>query len=312
MGFGISEILKWGLARLTGAQRTAAVTGVLGETAAGAFVNGAGAAVFTRSGTTTTFPGDTTSSGLLRASLGGFVGGIGVGWNSPNTLTVPSGGRLDFGSSGINSPDLIVLRGAANTLEQRNGANAQTLRVFNAGDSANGEWAQISWQSNNLLIGAAAAGSGQLRSVRLTAFSTQIWSAFTYFATEVGTVGIGIVSRSNGVASLIDASGSDFGRLQFGGASSSYPSLKRSSATLQVRLADDSAFADFQARSLIANSVSRVIPVPVGSLPSASASGAGAEATVNDATSPAWGATVAGGGAVTVGVRSNGTNWIVF
>jgi hypothetical protein len=100
--------------------------------------------------------------------------------------------------------------------------------------------------------------------------------------------------------------------LQFGGATASFPALKLSGVALQARLADDSGFTDFQARSLIANSVSRVIPVPVGSLPSASASGSGAEATVNDATSPAWGATVAGGGAVTVGVRSNGTNWIVF
>ncbi|NBW16668.1 MAG: hypothetical protein EBR82_52695 [Caulobacteraceae bacterium] len=36
---------------------------------------------------------------------------------------------------------------------------------------------------------------------------------------------------------------SDFGRMNFGGDTSSFPALKRSSATLQVRLADDSAYS---------------------------------------------------------------------
>lgn len=56
----------------------------------------------------------------------------------------------------------------------------------------------------------------------------------------------------------------------------------------------------------------KITPVAVASLPSAATAGAGAEAVVNDALTPAWGATVANGGAVVVGVRSNGTNWIVF
>ncbi len=43
-------------------------------------------------------------------------------------------------------------------------------------------------------------------------------------------------------------------QIQVGGSTSSFPMLKRSSATLQARLANDSAFADFGANSLIANS----------------------------------------------------------
>ena len=41
---------------------------------------------------------------------------------------------------------------------------------------------------------------------------------------------------------------SDFGRMMFGGTTSSFPALKRSSTTLQARLADDSAYAPIQGK----------------------------------------------------------------
>ncbi|KKC27447.1 hypothetical protein [Sphingomonas sp. SRS2] len=50
----------------------------------------------------------------------------------------------------------------------------------------------------------------------------------------------------------------------------------------------------------------------VATLPSASGVGAGAIAYVTDASAPSWGATVAGGGAVGVGVQSNGSAWKVI
>jgi hypothetical protein len=49
----------------------------------------------------------------------------------------------------------------------------------------------------------------------------------------------------------------------------------------------------------------------VANLPSAAESGSGARAFVSDATSPTFGATVVGGGAVKVPVYSDGTNWKV-
>lgn len=48
---------------------------------------------------------------------------------------------------------------------------------------------------------------------------------------------------ADGVITLIDTSGANFNRLQLGGTSASYPALKRSSATIAFRLADDSADA---------------------------------------------------------------------
>lgn len=49
----------------------------------------------------------------------------------------------------------------------------------------------------------------------------------------------------------------------------------------------------------------------VATLPDAAASGSGARAFVSDALTPAFGATVVGGGAVKVPVYSDGTNWKV-
>lgn len=49
----------------------------------------------------------------------------------------------------------------------------------------------------------------------------------------------------------------------------------------------------------------------VATLPSAADSGLGARSFVSDALTPAFGATVAGGGVVATPVYSDGTNWIV-
>ncbi len=54
-------------------------------------------------------------------------------------------------------------------------------------------------------------------------------------------------SPSDGLVLMTNALATDFSRLQFGGTTSSFPALKRSTTTLQVRLADDSAFAGITA-----------------------------------------------------------------
>jgi hypothetical protein len=53
---------------------------------------------------------------------------------------------------------------------------------------------------------------------------------------------------SNGVLTISNFAENDFGRLQFGGTTSSFPALKRSTTYLQARLADDSAFAPIQGK----------------------------------------------------------------
>jgi hypothetical protein len=83
---------------------------------------------------------------------------------------------------------------------------------------------------------------------------------------------IGWLSRSamyspaDGVVKLVDGGGTDFGRLQFGGETASFPALKRSSTSLQARLADDSAFAPLQGMLRTDNAYAAGAIVPTGSI----------------------------------------------
>ena len=57
-----------------------------------------------------------------------------------------------------------------------------------------------------------------------------------------------ISSTVDGNIYLTNNAINDFGRLQFGGTTNLFPAIKRSSTTLQARLADDSAFAPIQGK----------------------------------------------------------------
>lgn len=61
--------------------------------------------------------------------------------------------------------------------------------------------------------------------------------------------------------------------------------------------------------SLTVSSYVKVTAVTVANLPSAATAGAGARATVSDATATTFASTVTGGGANIVPVYSDGTNW---
>jgi hypothetical protein len=80
----------------------------------------------------------------------------------------------------------------------------------------------------------------------------------------------------DGVFVMRDNAGSSFGRLAFGGSTAGFPSLKRSAANVQVRLADDSAFAGLEC------SFVRPASFTVATAPSASALGAGATIYVSN------------------------------
>jgi len=112
-----------------------------------------------------------------------------------------------------------------------------------------------------------------------------------------------LIPTSNGVWTLTNDATTDWGRLNFGGTTSSFPAIKRSSATLAVRLADDSADADLQLRATQHNGITfaNVPGTPV----------AGMTVYITDSSTATWGATIAGGGANKVLAWYNGTNWTV-
>ena len=195
--------------------------------------------------------------------------------------------------SGVTS----VFSDDANKLALRNGAAAQTFRVYNTTDGTNSEFGEITWSSNELFIGSNTAGTGTVRVTSIR--SAAQLDLYTYGATRIvrissnglnlynsmqwvtdntydigasgatrprtGYFGNAIIaangffagtlasaakwnSSGDGIALITNAGASDFSRLQFGGTTSSFPALKRSTTFLQARLADDSAFTNIQGK----------------------------------------------------------------
>jgi hypothetical protein len=105
------------------------------------------------------------TSNQLTVSLAGLLtvpGGAAIS----NNLTIDSASALQWGSSGVSSPDLFLFRGSANTLEQRSGTNPQQHRLYNTyTDSSNYERFEISWGASLLLFRTAAAGTGVIRNL---------------------------------------------------------------------------------------------------------------------------------------------------
>ncbi len=102
----------------------------------------------------------------LLATTGAFVNlqnnGGGYQINSSGRINLNVIGSLCWAPDVFNgNPDLIVLRGAANTLAQRNGTNAQTSWIFNTYTSdTNFERARLGWASNVFLFGTEKGTAG--------------------------------------------------------------------------------------------------------------------------------------------------------
>jgi hypothetical protein len=172
--------------------------------------------------------------------------------------------------------DLFLYRDAANTLAQRNGTAAQTFRAYNTyTDGSNYERGVFDWTTtaNTLTIGMQKAGSGTARAISfvdgggteriniaaangvvlLTGVEMVTSNAIAYFGASTG----GFTFRYIG--------GTDSNLLfRFAGVSSSFPALKRSTTSLQARLADDSAFTNIQGKLTTDTAYTAGVVVPTG------------------------------------------------
>jgi len=192
------------------------------------------------------------------ADIFGLRGGSG--------LNIAQARALGWSSSGSDSTepaDLTLFRDAANTLAQRNGTNAQTFRIYNTfTSSTEHERGTFGWVSNTLRIGTEkGTTSGSLRNLSFTVDGTEVaaiygnntagtpnglWVNAGY---RIGTVGRGsIFFPTAGGAVIWNSAETDFTLLRFGGTSSSFPALKRSSTSIQARLADDSGYTTMDAQ----------------------------------------------------------------
>ena len=103
----------------------------------------------------------------------------GFGWGSTSSTIV-------------GTPSLILYRDAAGTLAQRNGLNAQTLRVYNTHTSSTSfETLQLKAVASNSFEIATAVGSagGTTRGLRFGTYETATPSTLTLWAEFVGSTG---------------------------------------------------------------------------------------------------------------------------
>jgi hypothetical protein len=108
---------------------------------------------------------------------------------------------------------------------------------------------------NRLCFGGTTASFPALKR-NGTALEVRLADDSSHAAMFVSTLGFGALGTFTGAADGVflmrDNAATSFGRLQFGGTTSSFPALKRDGTAITVKLADDSAYASFAANSLAA------------------------------------------------------------
>lgn len=224
------------------------------------------------------------STGTSVVQIVGAVSNSRVGITQGNVFV------LGISSDGnLGSTPVVLAVDAADTLAQRNGTNAQTFRLYNTyTDASNYERGKFAWESNALRIGTEKAGTGSARALELqTDGTTRLTIGITgnaVFASPLnvnsGYIGVpsgnGLVPVNGGATDYVKVSnnsgtemlrfynGATNPMISWSGVTSTSPALKRSSATLQARLADDSAFCAVQGKLTTDAAYSAGAPTPTG------------------------------------------------
>ena len=248
---------------------------------AGAF---GGLSTFTTDGTSVTLTGRFISSlnGAASAPPGTFTGT----WYTGGTATT-------------TKPHLLIEpTGATSTGWSTSGTGFGVNAA--SGFAGNLLDLQLNGTSRFKVLGTGAA----------TFSSTVVVSSDLLASTWIGLGGAAasagwIKGQSDGIIGLYNNATTGFNRIQFGGTTSSFPALKRNSAVLETKLADDSAYAQHAASVFQAATAHTVATLP-------GTPAVGMVARVTDATAPAVGVTVVGGGAAAALVWYNGANWSVI
>lgn len=176
---------------------------------------------------------------------------------------------------------------------------AATQNVFESYDASGVKTASISSGGTLDIVtirGSGGAGTG-VAGITVANANTVNWVNGSYLFGGATTGAVTGAFRLVGSGSTT--------ALNFGGDTSSCPTLKRSSTSIAVRLADDSDDAPLTTLTV------KTKALTVATLPAAATAGAGARCFVTDANATTFLSTVAGGGANAVPVVSDGTNWLI-
>jgi hypothetical protein len=229
------------------------------------------------------------TGGFLYLRSGRIASPVGVNWAESAAFLYNAQSRINStslligsGSSGAG-PLGVTLATEGNVehvLALRNALNPQTLRIYgqitgtDVSATGNYERGFMRWSAAGgvFQIGTEkGSGGGTARALefqtdgvtRLTiatdgqaSFSSNV-TANNYVLQAGGALvwaaRFRLLSDADGRLRLSNNAQTDFDRLQFGGTTSSFPALKRSSTTLQVRLADDTGFAPLACGALTIN-----------------------------------------------------------
>ena len=158
---------------LTVAQSTTGV-GTISVGAAGTTITGVGTQFLNTFavGQTITSAGQTLTISAIASDTSMTISPAAGAAISGQAYTLVGGTRFSVagnGKVGIGA-NVFLERDGDNFLALRNGANAQTFRVYNTyTDASNYERGTITWESNELNIRSEKAGSGQLRNIVINA-----------------------------------------------------------------------------------------------------------------------------------------------
>ncbi len=190
------------------------------------------------------------------------LGGIDIydGGGSNRTMILQCGGTGAGTAKLYLTASANIALGSSNTDANTPDTNLSRISagVWGVGTGAQGSVAG-SMQMATLAINGATIGTDKLAVTGSATISGAVncgnnarFLAVYAYSTPY-SAGAGFTSPSDGVMKIHNWDITDFNRLCFGGTTSSFPALKRSSTTLAVRLADDSADAPLTCGTLDAS-----------------------------------------------------------
>lgn len=261
-------------------------------------------------------PGGTDTQ--VQFNDGGVFGGdAAFTWNKTTNLLSITGGETitaeanetpftisGYSLTGANAQSLMSLAGTWNTsgnatairLAITDTASGATSKMVEILGGAAGATSLMSLSKTGAVVlpstGSLTVTSGSVLDASIVVSNLMYWSTRSVMSSPV-----------NGNIRFTNNAQTDFGLLQLGGTAATFPAIKRSSTLIQARLADDSAYCDFESRILRTATAFTVATLPA-------AGTAGRIAYVTDALAPAFLTAVVGGGAVVTPVFDNGAAWV--
>lgn len=195
-----------------------------------------------------------TYAWLTASGGGGGTGDVGGGsglTTADRVVKVSSSSTVTQAGWAMGSAGLICSSGDGNSAACDVGTTGARVRNVNAAGTATLGGALLFATDNAVDIG--ASGANRPRNLFIAGYSLTSGAIYAGSSINFGSGATSVINGSgtNGNIVVSNAAGNSFGLLQFGGTTSSFPALKRSTTELQAKLADDSAFTKIRSSGVI-------------------------------------------------------------